>query len=136
MKKVLLVCLFAMFAITSQTYASSAYTIDDSAVEAVFDNSVSVMSLDATSDSMVLENATMLKAGKSPIAAFVICWFLGAIAIHRVYLGGTPLLVLGYILTVFGIFGLVPFVDWVVLLVDVFRNDLGKHEGSDAFFMW
>ena len=138
MKKVLLVCLLAMFAITSQTYASSAYTIDDSAVEAVFDNSVNVMNLDLTdsNDPMVLENATMLKAGKSPIAAFVICWLLGGIAIHRVYLGGTPLLVLGYIVTVFGFVFLVPFVDWLVLLVDVFRNDLGKHEGSDAFFMW
>lgn len=125
-----------MFAITSQTYASSAYTIDDSAVEAVFDNSVSVMNLDAGSDSMMLENATMLKAGKSPIAAFVIAWVLGWIGIHRVYLGGTPLLVLGYIVTFFGIFGLVPFIDWIVLLVDVFRNDLGKHEGSDAYFMW
>lgn len=136
MKKGLLVCLLAMFALTTQTYATSAYTIDDSAVEAVFDNSVNVMNLDAGSDSMALENATMLKAGKSPIAAFVIAWFLGGIAIHRVYLGGTPLLVLGYILSVFGIFGLVPFIDWIVLLVDVFRNDLGKHEGSDAFFMW
>ena len=135
MKKVLLVCLLAMFAITSQTYASSAYTIDDSAVEAVFDNSVNVMNLDLT-DSMELENATMLKAGKSPIAAFVIAWLLGPIAIHRVYLGGTPLLVLGYIVTVFGIVFLVPLIDWIVLLIDVFRNDLGKHEGSDAFFMW
>jgi len=136
MKKVLLVCLVAMFTITSQTYASSAYTIDDSAVEAVFDNSVSVMNLDATSDSMVLENATMLKAGKSPIAAFVISWLLGWAAIHRVYLGGTPILVLGYLVTVFGIFGLVWGVDTLVLLIDVFRNDLGKHEGSDAFFFW
>jgi hypothetical protein len=136
MKKVLLVCLVALFAITSQSYASTAYTIDDAAVEAVFDNSVSVIDLASESDSMVLENAAMLKAGKSPIAAFVICWLLGGIAIHRVYLGGTPLLVLGYILTIFGIFGLVPLVDWIVLLVDVFRNDLGKHEGSDAFFMW
>jgi len=137
MKKVLLVCLVAMFAVTSQTYASSAYTIDDSAVEAVFDNSVSVMNLDlADSNEMALENATMLKAGKSPIAAFVISWLLGWAAIHRVYLGGTPILVVGYLVTVFGIFGLVWGVDTLVLLIDVFRNDLGKHEGNDAFFFW
>ena len=138
MKKVLLVSLFALFVCSTQSFATSAYTIDDSAVEAVFDNSVNVMNLDVDNfnNSMVLENATMLKAGKSPIAAFVICWLLGGIAIHRVYLGGTPLLVLGYIVTIFGIFGLVPLVDWIVLLVDVFRDDLGKHEGSDAFFMW
>lgn len=138
MKKVLLVSLFALFVCTTQSFATSAYTIDDSAVEAVFDNSVNVMNIDASNfdNSMVLENAAMLKEGKSPIVAFVLAWILGPIAIHRVYLGGTPLLVLGYIVTIFGIFGLVPFIDWIVLLVDVFRDDLGKHEGSDAFFMW
>lgn len=138
MKKVLIAGFFAMFVLSAQSFATSAYTIDDNAVEAVFDNSVNVMNLDYSDSNglITFENATMVKADKSPIAAFVICWFLGGIAIHRVYLGGAPILVVGYIVTIFGIVGLVPFIDWIVLLVDVFRNDLGKHEGSDAFFMW
>jgi len=77
-----------------------------------------------------------IKEGKSPIAAFVICWLLGGIAIHRVYLGGTPVLIVGYLFTFFGFFGLIPFGDWIVLLVSVFKDDLGKYEGSDAFIMW
>lgn len=138
MKKTLLVCMVALFVVIAQSFGNSKYRVDDAQIESIFDNAISVQksNMDLTKLYEDTNARFEIKEGKSPIAAFVIAWFLGGIAIHRVYLGGTPLLVVGYLFTIFGFFGLIPLGDIIVLLVSVFKNDLGKYEGSDAFIMW
>ena len=138
MKKTLLVCMVALFVVIAQSFGNSKYRVDDTQIESIFDNAISVQKSNINLTQLYEDtNARFeIKEGKSPIAAFVICWLLGGIAIHRVYLGGTPVLIVGYLFTFFGFFGLIPFGDWIVLLVSVFKNDLGKYEGSDAFIMW
>lgn len=50
--------------------------------------------------------------------AVVVCFFLGALGIHRVMMGGSALLILGYILTAGGIFGLLPLIDFIRLIIN------------------
>jgi TM2 domain-containing membrane protein YozV len=50
--------------------------------------------------------------------AVVLCFFLGWLGIHRVVMGGSGLLILGYILTAGGIFGLLPLIDFIRLIID------------------
>ena len=138
MKKTMLVCMVALFVVTAQSFGNSKYRVDDTQIESIFDNAISVQraNIDLTRLYEDTNARFEIKEGKSPIAAFVIAWLLGPLAIHRVYLGGTPLLIVGYVLTLGGFLGLIPFIDWIALLVSVFKDDLGKYEGSDAFLMW
>jgi len=138
MKKTLLVCMVAFFVICTQSFGNSKYRVDDTQIESIFDNAISVQraNIDLTQLYEDTNARFEIKEGKSPIAAFVISWLIGWSAIHRVYLGGTPLLIVGYILTFGGFFGLLWLGDTIVLLISVFNDDLGKYEGSDAFIMW
>jgi hypothetical protein len=45
-------------------------------------------------------------------------------------------LIPAYIFTCFGIFGIVPLVDWIVLLIGLVNDDISKYEDNDKFFMW
>ena len=63
------------------------------------------------------------------IIAAVICFFLGGLGIHRVYLNSEPIIILWYLITLGGIFGLIPLIDFIRLIighVDHYRenNDL------------
>jgi len=137
MKKTLLVCMVTIFVVSTQSFGISKYKVDDGQIESIFDNAITIQkSVDLTQFFNEPNNTFEIKEGKSPIAAFVICFVIGWTAIHRVYLGGTPLLIVGYLLTLGGFLGLIPFIDLIALLVSVFKNDLGKYEGSDAFLMW
>ena len=71
---------------------------------------------------------------KNAWLAVILDFFLGGIAIHRVYLGGTPVLILGYLLTIGGIFGIVPLVDFFVLIIN--NQDISKYVNNNRFFMW
>ena len=61
---------------------------------------------------------------KSRLAAFLLCWFLGYLGIHRFYVGkvGTGIL---YIFTG-GIFGIGIIIDWIIILVGSFKDDQGR----------
>ncbi len=135
MKKLFVLTLFCSMLVSAGAFAStSKYRIDDSSVEAVFSGSV----LTVTNLGSAAENMLALMPGgaasKDAIVAIVLNVFLGAIAIHRVYLGGTPLLILGYFITFGGIFFIVPLIDLIVLIINY--NDISKYVGNNKFFMW
>ncbi len=73
---------------------------------------------------------TASSTGEKGFIAAIICFFLGGLAIHRVYMGGSIILVLGYFLTFGGIFGLLPLIDFFRLLM----GHEGHYEGNNAFF--
>lgn len=60
---------------------------------------------------------TLMK-GESMVVALILWFFLGGLAIHRVYLGTTPLMILWYFLTFGGIFGLCPLFDLITMIVN------------------
>ncbi|HEY8402062.1 MAG TPA: TM2 domain-containing protein [Cytophagaceae bacterium] len=119
------------------TFASSnQYTIDDEAVENLFESSVQIYSLDGINETQSTQFVTATLAEKNGWVAVVLDLLVGGLAIHRVYLGGTPALIPAYFFTCGGIFGIVPLVDLVVLIIGAANDDIDKYVDNDKFFMW
>lgn len=140
MKKLFVLFAFLIFLTGSQANASvSEYMIDDQAVEAVFESGIqlsAVQLLDKLPISDIAGGAQLNASDRSPVVAFILATFLGGLAIHRVYLGGTAVLIPAYIFTCAGIFGIVPFIDWIMLIIGLANDDISKYEDNDKFFMW
>ena len=64
------------------------------------------------------------------IAAALLAVFLGPLAIHRVYLGGSGWLVLGYLFTFGGLFGILPLIDFIRIVA----RGTEHYEGNDRLF--
>jgi len=139
MKKLLLVIvLFASVLCVKQASAST-YSVNEQAVDQLFANAVetNMISVNATEASSLASNiTTTVRAGKDKdaIVAIVLDFFLGGLGVHRFYLGTETLTGIGYILTCGGIFGIVPLVDFVVLIID--NKDISKYIDNPKFFMW
>ncbi|MBQ9417685.1 MAG: TM2 domain-containing protein [Bacteroidales bacterium] len=143
MKKIIL----SMLAVLALSWGAMAengesYTIDDAAIEQVFAAAADATMSQAYIAGLVDLSAPMQGAATAtlsqanPIGAWLICWFLGGFGIHRHYMGTDRLMFLYYIITCGGIFGIVPLVDWVVLLIGVIDNDISKYVNNSRFFMW
>ncbi|TAE38530.1 MAG: TM2 domain-containing protein [Runella slithyformis] len=75
-------------------------------------------------------------AGKDATTSFLLAFFLGALGVHRFYMGTATLTGIGYILTCGGC-GIVATVDWVVLLIAMVNKEgISKYEDNPKFFMW
>ena len=72
---------------------------------------------------------------KDPIIAWILSFPAGFIGLHRAYLG-SPKTMLLYIATVGGVFGIVPMIDWILLLKGVQEGDISQFEGNQRFLMW
>ena len=57
----------------------------------------------------------------------------GVLALHRIYLGTKAYVPLMYIATAGGIFGILPFIDFCILLLD---NNIDRFYGNGKVFMW
>jgi TM2 domain-containing membrane protein YozV len=138
MKKFLLVVvLFASVLCVKQANASS-YSVNEQAIDQLFVNAVetSMISVNATDLSTLATNVptTVMAQQKDAVVAIVLDFFLGGLGVHRFYLGTETLTGIGYILTCGGIFGIVPLVDFVVLIID--NKDISKYVNNPKFFMW
>ena len=138
MKNLFLVfVLFATVLCTKQANASS-YSVNEKAIDQLFVNAVetSMISINATELTSLASNASSSVMGtqKDAVVAIVLDFFLGGLGIHRFYLGTETLTGLGYILTCGGIFGIVPLVDFVVLIINM--DDISPYVNNPKFFMW
>ena len=57
----------------------------------------------------------------------------GIVGLHRVYLGTAPYVPLIYIATVGGCFGILPLIDFVVIIA---TKDLDTYSAQPGIFMW
>ena len=57
----------------------------------------------------------------------------GLFGAHRIYLGSKPYIPLIYIATFGGGFGVLPFIDLIVIVLD---NDITRYENNEKLFMW
>lgn len=140
MKK-LLFALIAFVAIS--TLASAApYKLDDAAVDNAIESAVEVSPVAFLSEVPSQLPAGMpasasLSAGKSPVGAILLTFFLGGFGVHRHYMGTRPWMWAIYTFTVGGIFGVVPFVDFIVEIVAAVEdNSIARYCGNTSFFMW
>lgn len=136
-KLILVIVLFVSVLFVKQANASS-YSVNEQAIDQLFENAIetSMISIHATEPSAAASNAssTVMAKEKDAVVAIVLDFFLGGLGIHRFYLGTETLTGLGYILTCGGIFGIVPLVDFIVLIID--RNDISAYINNPKFFMW
>ena len=140
MKK-LLIALVAFFAIT--TVASAApYRLDEASVDNAIESAVAVSPFDLLAEIPAplpagMPASSSISAGKSPVAAILLTFFLGGFGIHRHYMGTRPWMWAIYTFTFGGIFGVVPFVDFIVEIVaTVEDNSVARYCGNTSFFMW
>lgn len=66
-------------------------------------------------------------------AALAFPFPFGCVGLHRVYLGTAPHVPITYAATAGGVFGILPFVDCVVLL---FQKDISHFENNNNVIMW
>lgn len=142
MKKVLLFAV-AIFTLTFSSFAEvDPYVVDDNAIDQTFAQAaeINVSDMDAAMFNdfgmSMNNNASAELNSANPWAAFAICWVLGGFGIHRHYMGTSQWMWAIYTFTCGGIFGIVPFVDWVVLLVGAIQNNIGRYTNNASFFMW
>ena len=136
MKKFIFLSLLLMVAASYTSKASTAmYRVDDASIEAIFEAAKPLaLPLSVASSLLSPLHDQKMMADKNVWIAVLLDFFLGGIAIHRVYLGGTPVLILGYLITFGGIFGIVPLVDLIVLIIN--NENISKYVGNNRFFMW
>jgi TM2 domain-containing membrane protein YozV len=139
MKKLVLVVVLLVAVLSAKQANASTYSVNEQAIDQLFDNAIetSMISNNSTDLSSIVSNtsATLMPSkDKDAVVAIVLDFFLGGFGIHRFYLGTETLTGLGYIFTCGGIFGIVPLVDFVVLIID--NKDISPYIDNPKFFMW
>ena len=129
MKKLLALALLVTAGFATQA-ATSSYFVDDSKIETVLESSETIVL--NTADLQFNQSVLKTNGDNNKVVALLLDWFLGGIAIHRVYLGGKPGLILTYFITCGGIFGIVPLVDFFVMAF----GDFDAYIGNDKFIVW
>jgi TM2 domain-containing membrane protein YozV len=138
----LLTC-FSVKANVAGIELASEFYVNDVVVETMFAGASEVQAItyDAAMDQISRLDLNqvngMAKTSIAPkdneqLVAILLCFFLGGWAVHRVYLGSTPLMILWYFLTCGGIFGIVPLIDFFMLII----NGTDSFVDSDKFFSW
>lgn len=114
---------------------ANSYVANDQQIDQML-NAAPEMTVNAFAALPLSNETSFSQAGssKDAVVAILLDFFLGGLGIHRFYLGTVPLTGIGYILTCGGIFGIVPLVDFVVLIINY--NDISPYVNNPKFFMW
>lgn len=67
------------------------------------------------------------------IFAAILCFFLGGLGIHRLYLQADPIIILWYFITFGGFFLLIPFIDFIRILMGQTNHYRGNSNLFRAF---
>ncbi len=137
MRNTLVLLLIIAAFISVKPAVASSYIVDEVAVDQLFDNAVEtdLFSFSSFDMSSTMSSSSMaISADKDAIVALILDFFLGGLGIHRFYLGTETISGLAYILTCGGIFGIVPFVDFIVMLINF--DDISPYVNNPYFFMW
>lgn len=126
----------ALFCSVSFANTNSSYKLDNASIDAMVDNAVEVSILNAASPLAIHNSTASLSAGSDPWVAFLLSWVVGWCGVHRHYLGTSDHMWALYLFTCGGIFGIVTFVDWVVLLLGAIDDDVSKYANNSKFLMW
>ncbi|MCR5560291.1 MAG: TM2 domain-containing protein [Bacteroidales bacterium] len=131
MKKIFAV-LVALFAVVAVANAAN-YAVDNASVDALFTEAVMEAPVTPAAP------ATPALSGDpqiTNIVALVVDWIgLGGLGIHRLILGSKPINCLWYFLTIGGIFGIIPLIDGIMLIIDLI-NGSASYFDNPAFIMW
>ncbi len=141
MKKALFF-IFGALLVSSVTFAGN-YKLDNNAVDNLFnaaeETTVSVVTnmVENTFNTTKMVSFSNTDESTTILIAWIVDMFVGEFGVHRYVLGTKSNMWAIYTFTVCGIFGIVPVVDWFVLLIDgVIQGNGSKYMNNDKFFMW
>jgi TM2 domain-containing membrane protein YozV len=137
MKKMIFLSLvLAVTALCSYNAKASSYVANDNKIDALFTSAPEVVNAAFTNLNLGTNSTAPVAAAasKDAVVAIVLDFFLGGFGVHRFYLGTEVMTGIGYIITCGGIFGIVPLVDFVVLIINY--KDISKYVNNPKFFMW
>jgi len=80
---------------------------------------------------LIREKIRLSKRIKSAMLAFPFPF--GIVGLHRIYLGSKPYVPVAYIASLGGVFGILPFIDFCVIL---FHKDFDQYQNNGQVFMW
>ena len=89
------------------------------------------MSIEPLNDSTIQHLTT-----KDPVVAWLLSFPVGMLGLHRVYLGAGSRMAVLYIVTAGGFFGIVPMIDWILLLRGIQDDDISQFVNNRRFIMW
>ena len=130
MKKLLaaFVAILAFAAVASATN----YSVDEASIDALVTEAV----VEANAEALNFSGPIGGDSTVTNVVALVVDWIgLGFFGIHRLILGTQPINLLWYTITLGGIFGLVPLVDGILLIVDLIQGGASWLD-NPAFIMW
>lgn len=139
MKKVFLLvvvisaCMFSssLWAAGKPMLTQSAVVIEISQVQPQTLNRKAVKMQQRLERRMLVMQRILGNSGENKVlGAALLALFLGGLGIHRVYLGGSGLLILGYIVTFGGLFGILPIIDFVRII----SGGIDHYQGNNALF--
>lgn len=132
----LVLCIFSVKQVSASSYLVNEQSIDKLCEKATETSMLSFNSAQINPIESTFATPVMASAGKekSAVVAIVLDFFLGGLGIHRFYLGTETMTGLGYILTCGGIFGIVPLVDFIVLIIN--NDNISPYVNNPKFFMW
>lgn len=149
MKKLL--SLFAgLFLATTMSFAGN-YQVNDEKIDAQIEQSQEMSILEITSSTSTPSIAANFNQNPNIIAAdmdkgtlgfivLTIGYFVGVVplfGIHRIVMGSGGKIAALYCVTLAGICGVVPTIDWIVLLIRLINKEgAGSYENNDKLFGW
>ena len=107
------------------------YAIDDSKVESIMEQAISIDSKVALDNPF---SVTGIQEEKNVWIAVALDFFLGGLGVHSVYLGTPPGIIAGYFFTCGGIFGILPLVDLIVLVIN--NEDISAYVNKKGLIMF
>ncbi len=135
MKKVFFASMILLLtAFCGYNATASNYTANDNQIDEMFAKAPETVNPAFASLSSASSLSTPAGSAKSAPVAIILDFFLGGLGIHRFYLGTEVLTGIGYILTFGGIFGIVPLVDFIVLIINM--DNISPYVNNPKFFMW
>ena len=142
MKKLILLFLLTFGAFTMAS--ASSYVVDAQAIDNLIASSTEVemvsfaeTAFDLEANFMAAANpATSVRSADEGLIAFILCWVLGYLGVHRIYMGTNAGVIIGYILTGGGC-GILVLVDWIMLLLKLINSEsISEYQDCTRFFMW
>jgi len=136
MKKLTILLSLMVFAISMSFAGVSKYYIDDNAVESLFSTSTELSIPELSIPGDFGTNDVLLQSGdKNAWVATILCYFFGYLGVHRLYLGSSTGVFIGYLCTG-GLFGILYTVDTIMLLIGAIQDDISKYIENTKFVMW
>ncbi len=71
-----------------------------------------------------------LASDNDQVLAILLAFFLGGLGIHRLYLKSDPIIILWYVITLGGFFGLIPLIDFIRLII----GQVDHYRGNSNLF--